>query len=81
MVWKFNPFTMNFDLVEDDTAGNTLFEIDDNGDTMPAYSINIKDMELDASDDLELKISPAVAYIGEYCELDSNYDIMPKEVI
>ena len=76
MTWKYNPFTMNFDLVEE--GSNTLFEIDENADTMPA-DIDIEDMELDDSGDLILKISPTASYSDVYCELDSNYDIMPKE--
>lgn len=80
MSWKYNPFTMEFDYFEEGTVGdkNTLFEIDENEDTMPA-NINIEDMELNASDDLILKTSPTAAYSDVYCELDSNYDIMPRE--
>ena len=78
MSWKYNPFTDNFDFYEHGTE--TLFEFDNNGDTMPLGSDMIQEMELDSSDDLMLKEDPEISHDDEYYELDSNYDIMPRAV-
>ena len=78
MSWKYNPFTGEFDYYEKDI--DTLFEFDNNGDTMPFDSDMIQEMELDSSDDLMLKEDPETSHDDEYYELDSNYDIMPREV-
>ena len=77
MSWKYNPFTGEFDYYERDI--DTLFEFDNNGDTMPFGSDTIQEMELDVSDDLMLKEDPETSHDDEYYELDSNYDIMPRE--
>ena len=77
MSWKYNPFTGEFDYYERDI--DTLFEFDNNGDTMPFGSDMIQEMELDVSDDLMLKEDPETSHDDEYYELDTNYDIMPRE--
>lgn len=77
MSWKYNPFTGEFDYFED--CGNTLFEIDENGDTILA-NVTLKEMELDSNEDLMLKVEPPGSYCDMYYELDANYDVMPKEV-
>ena len=77
MSWIYNPFTSEFDFYEPGTE--TLFEFDSNGDTMPFNGDNIQEMELDSNDDLMLKVDPLIDHNDVYYELDSNYDIMPRE--